>query len=283
MRVPLTTDVRDRIRRIPGAFPMWRRIQRAIHWVSVHLTTRRNYLFTHFCRLPTQLDALSGPVCTMLLSPDSDREIRIVLFGSSIGAEPFSFAWALSRRQGVRFRIEAYDIEPEVVARARAGRFSPEEVTRNTALPPAFLAEAFESSGDGLMIKPHLSAFVRFEVGDVLDSALIARLGRADIVVAQNFLYHLSRPDAARALRHLCGLLKPQAALFVDGADLDLRSRLTIEAGLDPLPFEVQRIHEEARVERGYAWPRIYWGLEPFDGTRPDALRRYATIFVRRS
>jgi hypothetical protein len=58
---------------------------------------------------------------------------------------------------------------------------------------------------------------------------------------------------------------------------------MTAEAGLRPCAIELETIHEESRTLRGYAWPKVYWGLEPFDARRTDAARRYATIFLRDS
>jgi hypothetical protein len=117
----------------------------------------------------------------------------------------------------------------------------------------------------------------------MLDAALINAVQAADVVVAQNFLYHLPRPMARRAFAHLFTMMKPRSALLIDGVDLDMRTRLTGEAGLRPCLAGLEQIHAESRAFRGYAWPRIYWGLEAFDSRRGDAQRRYATIFLSES
>jgi chemotaxis protein methyltransferase CheR len=245
----------------------------------VRLSPRNNYFFTQFCRLPTQIEVLAGPVLDLLRIGSSD-EVRIVVFGCSIGAEPYSIASVLrNRRPDVRMSIECFDIDADVIAHARAGRYSREELA-GTHVTPDFIDRTFDAADDGFTVKPEIMAGVRFAVGDVLDETLIDSLRGADVVIAQNFLYHLPRPAARGAFAHLFTLLKPRSALLVDGADLDMRTRLTAEAGLQPCLTELERIHAESRITRGYAWPHIYWALEPFDSRRADATRRYATIFL---
>jgi hypothetical protein len=66
---------------------------------------------------------------------------------------------------------------------------------------------------------------------------------------------------------------------FLDGIDLDLRARLTKEFGLQPVPWELERIHEEGRAVRAALYPWTCMGLEPMR-KRGDWMRRYATIYA---
>ena len=276
--IPL--HIRDELRRVPGAARLVRIVKRAGHWFTLRVARRRNYLFTTFCRLPTQLDVFASEVVDFLAARSGVGEIRILVFGCSIGAEPYSIASILrNRRPDVQFEIESFDIEPSVIARAEAAKYATFELDSSPPLTPEFVGETFDRLEDGVVVKRDVARSVRFAVGNVLDESLIQRLGPADVVIAQNFLFHLSRPDAERAFGHLLALLKPRGALLVDGADLDLRTRVTAAAKLRPCGTELERIHNESRILRGYAWPRVYWGLEPFDARRRDATRRFATIF----
>lgn len=272
--------LKDLLRTIPGVVPAWRGLQRLRHGLVLRLGRRRNYTFTQFCRLPTQVRELAGPVLDSIGGGDSP--VRVLVFGCSIGAEAYSLGSELEAR-GRRWSMECFDIDAGVIARARDGVYEAGELSRRGGLPEGFIERTFDRTGDTYTVKAALRAAIRFEVGSVLDEELIGRLALAQLVLAQNFLYHLSRDDATRAFDHLEHLVARRGALAVDGADLDLRTRWTARAGLEPWPGEVERIHAEAREERGYAWPSIYWGLEPYDGARKDASRRYATIFVRPS
>lgn len=274
--------MKEFLRRVPGVVRLWRALGRAQHAAVLRLSRRRNYTFTQFCRLPTQLELLAGPVLDAIGKGGSAASVRVLLFGSSTGAEAYSLASTFAaRRPRLSFRIECFDIAPDMVGRTQRGVYAPDELSRRSGLPVGFVERTFDVREGEFMVKFALRARVSAEVGDVLDARLMGALGKADFVLAQNFLYHLRRREAVRAFRHLIDLLAPRAALVVDGADLDLRTRCTAEAGLEPWPEEVERVHEEAREERGYAWRRIYWGLEPYDHERRDALRRYATIFVK--
>lgn len=279
-RPSLGLSVRARLRRIPAAVRLVQAVRDIEHRLTLRFARRRNYVYTKFCRLPAQLDVLASDVIDFLHHHDRRPDIRIIVFGCSVGAEPYSISSILrSRRPDVRFNIECFDIEPAVIARAEAATYSLAELTTSPPLTSTFMAETFDPIENGVVVKPAIVGAVRFTHGNVLDNDLIRSLGQADVVVAQNFLYHLARPEAERAFANLFSLLKPHAALLVDGTDLDMRTRLTAAAGLRPCVTDLERIHTESRIMRGSAWPRIYWGLEPFDPRRNDAARRFATIF----
>lgn len=275
------------LRRIPGAIAFRRFLGHGEHAMTLRFARRENILFTEFRRVPTQLAVLAGPVLEFLRADvdgraDRTDPLRVVLFGCSIGAEPYSIAAALRERSpALRLDMECFDIEPRVVARASAARYTVDEVTRMRHVTPEFIEQTFDRVDSDFVVKPAVAAGVRCSVGNVLDRKLVDSLAPADVVIAQNFLFHLSRADAARAFDHLKSLLAPRSALVIDGMDLDLRTRLTSAAGLEPCAAELERIHSESRLERGYAWPRVYWGLEPFNARRADAARRYSTIFFR--
>lgn len=274
-------DIRARLRRVPAAVRLVMAMRAAEHALRLRFARRRNYVNTQFCRLPTQLDVLVADVVDFLLAGGGAAEIRVLVFGCSIGCEPYSIAsLLLSRRPDVKIALECFDIEPSVIARATRGIYSQDELTTSPPLTPAFVAATFDPVDGGGAVKPAIAGAVSFALGNVLDTDLIRRLAPADVVVAQNFLYHLPRADAERALRNLFSLMKPRSALLVDGADPDIRTRLTEAARLRPCTKELEQIHRESRIMRGAAWPRIYWGLEPFDAQRSDAARRFATIFL---
>ena len=69
--------------------------------------------------------------------------------------------------------------------------------------------------------------------------------------------------------------------IVVDGMDVDMRQRRSRAFGLEPLDYEIERIHREAAVVRGERYPWEAAGLEPFSSDRRDWKRRYATIFLK--
>jgi chemotaxis methyl-accepting protein methylase len=279
----MSPSTRSILQFIPGARRLSRGIDASRHRMTLLLAKRQNYVFTHFLRTPTQFDALVGPVLDHVRPARSAEPLRIALFGCSSGAEPTTIASQLAkRRPDVRFSIRAFDIEDAMVAKARSAAYTRDEVFSNKTLPASFVDSTFDVAGDAYAVKPAIASRVTFELGNALEADARAGAGQYDLVFAQNFLFHLKPADAEQAFEAIARCLAPRSALFVDGADLGMRTRLTETLGLEPLEFGIDAIHEEARVERGGAWPLVYWGLEPMSKTRADWKRRYATIFLKR-
>jgi chemotaxis protein methyltransferase CheR len=257
------------------------RFKRLRYEVVLAFQKRRNYVFTQFLRVPTQFDALVGPVVDFLVQGNDASSLSITVWGCSNGAEPYSIGSALlSRRPRLDFTVQAFDIDEQMLERARGGTYTYAEVFRNKALDPAFVEETFSRQGDLYKVNQAVMKRVSFDAMNVFDMDLDSGIGRSDIIFAQNILYHLKPKATTSAFGNICRLMKPKAALFVDGMDLGLKTKLTKAHDLEPLDYRIAEIHNEARRERGSAWPYEYWGLEPFSESRRDWKRRYATIFL---
>ena len=277
----MSPNPRALLKAIPGARRLSESLDASRHRVTLLTAKRQNYVFTHFLRLPAQFDALTGPVLDHL-GVRGARPLRIALFGCSSGAEPYTIASILAaRRPDVAFEIRAFDIEPAMLEKARAAEYTRDEVFSNKLLPGPFVAATFDARGDAYRVKPTLASRVVCAPGNALEADALVEPGSCDLVFAQNFLFHLKPADAEEAFRRMARLLAPRSALLVDGMDLGLRTRLTLELGLRPLEDRIEEIHEEARVERGGSWPLVYWGLEPLRKRHRDWQRRYATVFLR--
>ena len=272
------------LKRIPGVqeFAQSRIYQSYRHGVALRTAPRVNSNFTGFWRLPTQFQALSGPVADHLIAVAPGRQLRIASIGCSNGAEAYTVSSCLSNhRPGLQYSIHAIDIHQHVIDKARAASYEPEEeVYCNRRITEEFIDQTFDR-GVTYVVKPQISSRVTFSLGDVLDDGLVDLLPDMDVVFAQNFLFHLEPPKAAQAFENLCRILGPRGVMFLDGTDLPLRQRLTKKFGLDPLDWQVEQIHNEARWARGEGYPDGYWGLEPFMMTKRDWCRRYSTIFIK--
>lgn len=257
----------------------WQRIR---HKVSLLTNSRENSTFTGFLRLPTQFDALCGPAIDAVRSHlQQDEPLNITVVGCSNGAEAYTILSVLSdRRPGLSCHVRGYDINADCVDKARAAIYRREEIFNNKAITSAFVEHTFDRHGDDYVVKPSIAGRAEFATGDVLSDALVTTASRSDIVFAQNFLFHLTRDMASRALENILRMTRPGSALLIDGTDLDLRYRFVRRHGLLPVEYEIGRIHDEARWARAAGWPYSYWGLEPFMTSRRDWQRRYATIFI---
>jgi chemotaxis methyl-accepting protein methylase len=273
------------LRRLPGmerfvASDLWRSYR---HRIALRKGPRKNSNFTGFLRLPTQYEALAGPVLDFLLQEPAPKKLRILSVGCSIGAEAYTVASVLCRlRPSLDFVIEGFDIDENVIRTARSGVFDgATEVFNNKRITPEFVAATFDVEGASYRVKESIKRHLDFRVADVLDAAALEPFGPADLIFAQNFLFHLEPRLAAAAFHNICALLAERAVLYVDGTDIPIRERVTRERGLAPFEYKIEEIHNEARWARAVGWPYHYWGLEPFSRSRRDWQRRYATIFVK--
>ncbi|MGH8583597.1 MAG: CheR family methyltransferase [Gammaproteobacteria bacterium] len=258
---------------------VWYKLLR--HKIALHVSARENSTFTGFLRLPTQYEALCGPVLDYV-GAGNGEVLRIAIIGCSNGAEVYTVASFIKKaRPNLRFAIEAFDIDRAMLEKGASGAYAHDEVHNNKRITMVFLEDTFDTQDHRHRVKQHIKSHVSFAEANVLDPGLAEITGSFDIVFAQNFIFHLKRRDAALALKNLYSVLRPRAALFIDGVDIDMRQRFSREVGLRPLDFKVEQIHNEARWAREAGWPYNYWGLEPYGAVRRDAMRRYATIFLR--
>ena len=262
---------------------LWKRLR---HWHIRRTQQRDQSHYTHFLRLPTQFEALAGPVMEHILGRNdrqpSSEPVRIVVVGCSIGAEVYTIASALKVHvPDLAFQIDASDIEASVLVKARAGHYTHAEVYSHDLITEEFINNTFERHDGDFVVRKSIAACVTFKEADIFSPTLTATIPPADIVFAQNFLFHMGPPKARQAFDCIARLLKPQSALFVDGIDLAVKVQATLRHGLDALDYKIEDIHNENLRLKG--WPWNYWGLEPLSKRKPDWRRRYGTIFTRRS
>ena len=260
-----------------------RSYQRRRYKWTLLFSRRRNCNYTSFLRLPTQYEALSGPVLDYLGDGGKAKPLRIVILGCSNGAEPYSVASVLkSRHPDLDFHIHASDLESEVVRKARSMCYTSEEVFSNetdTDQFDDFVKDTFDIENNVYRIKKDVGRHVECGVANVLDPNLREKIGTADIVYVQHLLMHLKVRDQKKAFRNIYSLLNPKAALFAAGNEYDTLQKLTTKYDLRPLEYKIEQIHSEVGVY-GKGWPWAYWGVEPFDEFSKGWKRRYSTIFL---
>jgi chemotaxis methyl-accepting protein methylase len=204
--------------------------------------------------------------------------LRLAVLGCSTGAELYSILYMLRlRRSDLELSAVGLDISEEVIAQAAKGEYGLQdrEVERLSSVKREALCR---QEGDHLYVHEWLRQGVQWIVADACDPNLSAIIGPQDIVVANNFLIHLSDELAERCLRSIISLVTPGGHLCVWGVNLDMRTRVVHERGLVPILSRIEEIHNADERARE-VWPWLYWGLEPLDRARPDWQLRYVTIF----
>ena len=251
-----------------------------MHALTCRTADREMYLGTSFLRNRPALELIRR----LVTERPQGSTVRIAVLGCSIGAEVYSIAWTLKQaRPDLNVVVQAVDISGDVLTIAERGVYGPDtsEAVHSSlfdSLTETERAEMFTWQGEEGTVKPWLRKGITWRIGDASDPALVEELGPQDLVVASNFLCHMDARAAEASLRTFCGLATPGGYLMITGVDLDVRTKVALELGWEPVPELLEEIHEGDPLVRA-DWPWRWWGLEPLDRRRRDWRTRYASVF----
>lgn len=249
------------------------------HWFVRNFAKRDRFTLTLFYRSPTQYDALSGPVLDYIFESQGSN-LKIACVGCSNGSEAYTISSVLTQKYpDVCFNVYASDIDIELIEKAKKGIYAKEDVMINPFITDEFVNNTFDIRDGKYIVKSEIKEKVNFSYQDVLAPGL-NKLGTFDLVYAQNLLVNMKPKMQIKAFKNICNLLKNKSVIFLDGMDLGIRSKMTIEANLKPLDYKLEKIYEEVKDPLG-AWPYWYSGLEPLSLDRKDKARRYSTIYFK--
>lgn len=159
------------------------------------------------------------------------RRLGIWCGAASSGQEPYSIAMVLDdvmqRYPGWTVDLLATDINEEMLARTREGRYSQLEVNRG--LPIAMLMKHFDKDGTHWLAKEHLRRMVRTRPVNL--AAPLPALGAFDVVFLRNVLIYFDTATKRAVFDEVRKVLRPDGYLFLGGAE----TALTIDAGFEPV------------------------------------------------
>jgi chemotaxis protein methyltransferase CheR len=212
--IPLLSDYLVLLKRDPGE------LERFLDRVTINVS--------QLWRNPEQWVALGSKVIPQLASTG---HIRIWSAGCSYGAECYTLAAVcLERAAGVKVEIKGTDIDPRMLARARAGVFSQDDV--RTA-PPASLSRWFEQTDEGWTAKPELRKVIKFESADLLSMKVPEQA--YDLVLCRNVVIYFKEDVRDELHRRLASSLRSGGFLIVGSTE---RVSSIKELGLTPTqPF----------------------------------------------
>ena len=269
--------------RLPRQVRSWRAtnaIGRVIHRHACRVQPRGgggNFTanYTRFFRNVPQLELLRD-----LALPNTipTKPLRIAVLGCSTGAELYSAMWMLRvARPDQDVEALGVDLSETCIRTAAAGVY-PVGTPEVAGICETSHERLFSRQQNTLRIQDWLKEGVTWWVGDVCAADLASHFGLHDLVLANNFLFHMQPERAGDCLRNVSRLVAPNGYLFVSGVDPDLRSRSARELGLVPVTARLEEIYT-AEAGMLTAWPFRFWGLEPMDRKRPDWHVRYTTAF----
>jgi chemotaxis methyl-accepting protein methylase len=275
---------------------------RFLHALARMQGVRAQAFNTHFLRNRPELELMQR----LLSCKKSGETVRVAVLGCSTGAEVYSVAWAIrTARPDLRLEMHAVDVSSEAVEFGQrgvyplnakmvlteirdcmaAGRWRVTEPGSGLVSSQIFdrlssseKAIFFDVSEDAAAIKDWLRKGIKWCVADVREPRLLERIGLQDIVVASNFLCHMENSEAEQCLRNIAQLVNARGYLFVSGIDLDVREKIALELGWEPVMDLLEEIHNGDPCLRDI-WPFEYAGLEPMNKKRKDWKTRYAAAF----
>jgi chemotaxis protein methyltransferase WspC len=167
------------------------------------------------------------------LATDDGRLLRILSIPCAGGEEPYTIAMVLSDA-GIapgNFIIDAYDISPACVERAKTGIYG-RNAFRNQDL--GFRDRYFSHLGDDeYRIADAMRKQVRIKQGNLLEFDLGTRTGYYDLIFCRNLLIYFDKPTTKAAIAKLEALLAPGGQLFAGYAEVPS----FCQHGFTPLPY----------------------------------------------
>jgi chemotaxis protein methyltransferase CheR len=178
---------------------------------------------TYFFRNVEQFDAFRDLVVTGRRTgpgPRASSPLRILSVGCASGEEPYTLAILVDElaRQPYRdVEIVGVDIDPDALASARGGRYSPWALR---AIPDDVRERWFHRDGSQFVLDQAIRGRVRFlERNLVEEDPMLWTPGAYEVIFCRNVLMYFT-PDTYRAvLRRLVDSLAPGGYLFLGHAE----------------------------------------------------------------
>lgn len=265
---------RQVLARVQDQPPVVHSVAAWLHTLSRTLGDRQQSQDTWFLRNLPMLLAIRDTIDDF----ECGETVRFCTIGCSTGAEIYSVLWMVRKaRPDLKILPTGVDISKFAIEKARAGRYSLQDPELR-GVSEESLTELFDITGDALKIKEWIAEGVEWKVGDARDDRITAQVGLQDIVLANNFLIHMTVREATACLHKIVKLVRLGGLLVCWGIDLDVRERVAQQLQLQPIPTRIEEIYKAASGARN-GWPWHYWGLEPLDKRRKGWGLRYASLF----
>jgi chemotaxis protein methyltransferase CheR len=178
---------------------------------------------TSFFRDIVPFDVLRTSVVPELIAKRSaERRLTIWCAASSTGQEPYSILMSLfeAAPQLAKWNIYmvASDLSRPVLARARAGRYSPMEVGRG--LSPQMLDKYFTKVGNEWEVRQSFRDLIDFREVNLLGTW--PNMPPLDLIFVRNVMIYFNTETKKKILSRMRGLLRPDGYLFLGGAETTL-------------------------------------------------------------
>jgi chemotaxis protein methyltransferase CheR len=175
---------------------------------------------TSFFRDGAPFDALKKSVFPDLIARRAaQKKLSIWCAASSTGQEPYTIAMVLRENfpqlKDWKLTFIASDLSRDILARARAGRFSQLEVNRG--LPAPLLVRHFKKLGLEWEISADLRSMIDFKEVNLLEGWPV--MPALDLVFIRNVLIYFNQDTKKQILQRIRTMMQPDGYLFLGGAE----------------------------------------------------------------
>ncbi|MBQ7704349.1 MAG: protein-glutamate O-methyltransferase CheR [Selenomonadaceae bacterium] len=168
---------------------------------------------SEFFRNPDKFDILEKDVLPMLLK--QSPKLNIWSAGCSIGAEPYTIAIILKElTPNVKHRILASDLDVEILAKAKKGIYTDNEIK---AMRPDRKAKYFTQTPDGkFAIKPEIKSLIEFKQHNLLKDPYEKNF---NLIVNRNVVIYFTEDAKNQMYTGFFNSLVPGGILFVGATE----------------------------------------------------------------
>ncbi len=197
------------------------------------LTTNETFFFRH----TMQFNYLYEVILPTLVE-SGNKKIEIWSGASSTGEEPYSIAIALTefaKKNNIEFKIHASDINSEVIAEAKEGRYDQRAVKEvPESLRKKYFKEVPAKRGDGVeyVVSDEIKRKVTFFEHNLQHTAPLKNM---DIIFLRNVLIYFDKDIKEKVVNLLEPSIKPKGYFFISLSENlnDIRTGLKlIESGI---------------------------------------------------
>ena len=187
---------------------------------------------TSFFRDTAPFDCVRQHVMPDLLARRSaERRLNVWCAAASTGQEPYTLAIVLREHfpQLASWTVTflASDLSTDVLAKARAGRYSPTDMNRG--MPPALIAKYFRRDGDDYQVSPDLRRMIDFRQVNLLDAW--PPMPKLDLVFVRNVLIYFGHETKRKILGRIRGVMRPDGYVFLGAAETTMNVDAAFERG----------------------------------------------------
>ena len=174
---------------------------------------------SEFFRNPDKFSKIEKEIIPHLLK--KSPKLNIWSAGCSIGAEPYSLSIIMKElTPNVRHRILASDLDVDILAKARKGEYTDNELK---SMDKARLAKYFTKTPAGTyLVKPEIKSAVEFKRHNLLKDKFETGF---DLILCRNVVIYFTEEAKDQLYGHFFESLKPGGILFVGATEAILNFR----------------------------------------------------------